>query len=123
MFKNPLSASPKTLLQLEGLFVCIASLILYNSFGSSWWLFIGLLLIPDITMLGYLANEKVGANIYNIGHHYGLPVILGLIGLVFTNPLCISLSLIYFAHIGMDRGLGYGFKLPTGFKHTHLNYS
>jgi len=123
MFQNSPLNNPKTLLQLEGFFVLIASLVLYNNFGASWWLFAGLLLIPDITMVGYLINEKVGASLYNIGHHYGLPVILGLIGLVLSHQLCISLSLIYFAHIGMDRGLGYGLKLPTGFKHTHLNHA
>jgi len=114
---------PKNLLQLEGLLVLIASLVLYNSFGGSWWLFAGLLLIPDVTMIGYLINEKVGASVYNIGHHYGLPVVLGLIGLLLSNPFCLSLSLIYFAHIGMDRAVGYGLKLPTGFKHTHLNHA
>ena len=120
---NNLFNRPKTLLQLEGLFVFIASLVLYNNFGGSWWLFVGFLLIPDLTMVGYVINEKIGASIYNIGHHYALPIILGIVGLTLSNPLFISLSLIYFTHIGMDRGLGYGLKLPTGFKHTHLNHA
>jgi hypothetical protein len=34
--------------------------------------------------------------------------------------LCIQISLIWFAHIGFDRALGYGLKYGLGFRVTHL---
>ena len=32
----------------------------------------------------------------------------------------IKLGLIWLAHIGMDRAIGYGLKYPTNHKDTHL---
>jgi len=32
----------------------------------------------------------------------------------------VAISLIWIAHIGIDRVLGYGLKYPTAFKDTHL---
>jgi hypothetical protein len=32
----------------------------------------------------------------------------------------VQLGLIWFAHIGVVRAIGYGLKYPTGFKDTHL---
>jgi hypothetical protein len=32
----------------------------------------------------------------------------------------LALALILFAHIGIDRWLGFGLKYPSGFKDTHL---
>ena len=79
-----------------------------------------LLLAPDLSMLGYLAGPQVGAAIYNTFHTYAMPAVVGALGMIFANPLMVAVALIWFAHIGMDRTLGYGLKYPSSFNDTHL---
>jgi hypothetical protein len=98
-----------------------ASLILYAYTGGNWLLFAVLILAPDLSALGYLAGTVVGSYVYNAFHTYLLPAILALYGLLGSNPLALQLALIWFAHIGGDRLLGFGLKYPTAFKDTHLN--
>jgi hypothetical protein len=112
--------SPKTLLHLEGGVVLTAAGIAYHQLGASWWEFAALFLAPDLFMLGYLANLKLGAALYNLGHTYVVPFILGLIGYAAHAPGVYAVSVIWIAHIGFDRLVGYGFKYPTHFKDTHL---
>jgi len=83
-------------------------------------MFLLLLLAPDLSMLGYLANPRLGSTIYNLAHTYVLPLALAGIGLEANFHVCVLLSLIWSAHIGVDRLLGYGLKYPTVFKDTHL---
>jgi hypothetical protein len=112
---------PKILLRLEGGTLLAVSLILYGYTGGSWLLFALLILAPDLSALGYLAGNRVGAYIYNLFHIYLLPAILGLYGLLGANTLALQIALIWFAHIGGDRLLGFGLKYPTAFKDTHLD--
>lgn len=93
---------------------------LFAQNGGDWLLFALLLLAPDLSALGYLAGTKVGASTYNLFHTYLLPGSLALFGVFAGSSLAISLALIWFAHIGMDRLVGYGLKYPTAFKETHL---
>ena len=79
-----------------------------------------LLLAPDVAMGGYLAGPSIGAAAYNAFHSYPLPAALGLAGFLAGEQLAVSVALVWFAHIGMDRLMGYGLKYPTGFKNTHL---
>ena len=111
---------PSTLLRVEGVALLALSVMLYRVNGGSWLLFGVLLLAPDLSMLGYLAGPKVGAAIYNAFHAYALPAVVGALGMIFASPLAMAVALIWFAHIGMDRTLGYGLKYPTSFKDTHL---
>jgi hypothetical protein len=111
---------PATLLRTEGLTLLALSVLLYWVNGGSWLLFGVLLLAPDLSMLGYLAGPKVGASIYNAFHAYTMPAVVGAFGMVLASPVAIAVALIWFAHIGMDRTLGYGLKYPTSFKDTHL---
>src|SRR5437764_12636831 len=111
---------PNNLLRLEGGVLFALGLLLYWKIGGNWLAFVLLLLVPDASMAGYLAGDRIGAAGYNIIHLYLLPSILASAGIVSDNKLILSLALIWFAHINMDRLLGYGLKLPTGFKHTHL---
>ncbi|MEM9680882.1 MAG: DUF4260 domain-containing protein, partial [Bacteroidota bacterium] len=86
----------------------------------SWWVFLVLFLAPDIGMIGYLINNKVGAVLYNLFHHKGLAIVLYLAGVYLSNDmLCLS-GTILFAHSAFDRMLGYGLKMEKGFKFTHL---
>jgi hypothetical protein len=108
-------------LRLEGLALAIACIALYSNFGQSWWLFAALILVPDLSMLGYLAGPRVGAGVYNLAHNWVVAVAWFFAAWYLdTGNLSLSLPLILGAHIGIDRALGYGLKLPTGFHDTHL---
>jgi hypothetical protein len=111
---------PSRLLRLEGLAVLAAALILYFEGGHGWLLLVVLALAPDLSMLGYLGGPALGAATYDIAHTYALPIALGVVGVLAGSELAIQLALIWLAHVGLDRLLGYGLKYPTGFKDTHL---
>ena len=111
---------PRRLLHLEGLAVLAASLALYVDAGYGWLALIILFLAPDLSALGYLGGPRLGSVTYDVVHTYALPVALGAIGVLGGYDTAIQLALIWLAHIGMDRMLGYGLKYPTGFKDTHL---
>jgi hypothetical protein len=111
---------PAVLLRTEGVALLALSVLLYRVNGESWLLFGALLFAPDLSMLGYLAGPKVGAAIYNAFHTYGIPAVVGALGMIFASPVVVAVALIWFAHIGMDRTVGYGLKYPTSFKDTHL---
>ena len=96
------------------------SVLLYWLNGGSWVLFGLLLLAPDLSMLGYLVGRRAGAGVYNVFHVYALPAALGAYGLVGGSSVAVSVALIWLAHIGADRMLGYGLKYASGFKDTHL---
>ena len=111
---------PGILLRLEGLLVLAGSVALYSQHGRGW-LFFGLLfLAPDVAFLAYLAGPRVGAAVYNLLHTYAGPVLLGLIAMATGSQTLLSIELIWLAHIGFDRFLGYGLKTEGGFKDTHL---
>ncbi len=111
---------PAALLRVEGVALLVLSVLLYRVNGGGWLMFGVLLLAPDLSMLGYLAGPQVGAAIYNTFHTYAMPAVVGALGMIFASPLTVAVALIWFAHIGMDRTVGYGLKYPTSFKDTHL---
>ena len=88
----------------------------------SGWLFLLLLLAPDLGMLGYLANSRIGAVIYNIAHLETIPLMLLFISFLSGWAGIIPFALIWLAHIGMDRAVGYGLKYPALFQDTHLSH-
>jgi len=103
--------------------VALALLILvYRATGGSWWLFVALFFVPDFTMLGYLANRRIGATIYNLGHTYVSPAVLALASVVLGTPALWAIGVIWGAHIGFDRLMGYGLKYPQAFQATHLGW-
>lgn len=111
----------KFLLHIEGFAALLLSVYFYGINDFSWGLFFLLLLVPDISMLGYLFNIKVGAVLYNVFHTYSLSICIIIVGLFLSNQMILAIGLIWSAHIGMDRTIGYGLKYPTDFKDTHLN--
>ncbi|MBY0098209.1 DUF4260 domain-containing protein [Mesobacillus maritimus] len=111
----------KIMLHIEGLAVFVLSVYLYSENEYSWGMFLLLLLAPDISMIGYLINSKVGAKCYNLFHTYSLSITIVIVGLLLSNQLVLAVGLIWSAHIGMDRAIGYGLKYTTNFKDTHLN--
>jgi len=113
-------APVRTLLRLEGLAAAAFAAALYARTGASWWLFAGLWLVPDLSMLGYLVNPSIGARIYNAIHSYVTPATLAVCALLLKRPSVMPFALIWVNHIGVDRLLGYGLKYPAGFGWTHL---
>ncbi len=107
-------------LRLEGLVVLVGAVVGYARLGGDWWLFAGLFLASDLSMLGYLVNRSVGATCYNCGHSTLGPGLLAGAGFAADAPLLYILALIWLAHIGFDRVLGYGLKYSSGFGVTHL---
>lgn len=119
--RQPLALHPlRYVLQWEGAGVAVACGVIYGQNGGSWLLFAALLLVPDIVMLGYLAGPRMGAAVYNLGHSYSGPLTLAAIGAATDTQITLLIALIWGAHIGMDRALGYGLKYASGFKDTHL---
>jgi hypothetical protein len=48
------------------------------------------------------------------------PVSLMTSSFALASPLWLSIAMIWMAHIGIDRALGYGLKYSEGFGFTHL---
>lgn len=123
MSSHPIGMPPapvSTLLRIEGLVALAAAVTAYWFLGGNWWLFALLLLAPDLSFFGYAAGAKPGARIYNLAHTYTLPAILGAIGWFGGVNWLVPPALIWVAHIGMDRAVGYGFKYPGHDGWTHL---
>jgi len=110
----------KNTLKLEELAMFLLSIWLFNQLHFPWWWFLLLILIPDIGMLGYAINNKVGAVSYNIFHHKGIAILIYLSGIYFHHETIQLAGIILFGHSSMDRIFGYGLKYFDGFKFTHL---
>lgn len=111
---------PRLLLHAEGAAVAIAAVALYLYDDHPWWLLLALALAPDLSMLGYLAGPRIGAFSYDTVHAYIGPVAVTTVGVVSEAETATAVGLVWLAHIGVDRALGYGLKYPTSFKDTHL---
>ncbi len=114
------SGGLRTLLRLEGLTLFAGMTLLYAIWGGEWWIYAVLFLVPDLSFLGYLAGPRAGAIVYNAAHSYMAPMVLMTAGLGLASPLTLSIAMIWLAHIGIDRALGYGLKYSVGFGFTHL---
>lgn len=117
---QPRMSMPGWLLRLEGLAMFVGILALYSRVSGDWLAFVLLLFVPDVAMVGYLFNSRVGAIIYNAAHFYALPLALGIMALFGGWTTGVGLALIWLAHISLDRALSYGLKYGTAFKDTHL---
>ncbi|WP_449252755.1 DUF4260 domain-containing protein [Brevundimonas naejangsanensis] len=106
--------------RLEGLALLAIAAFSYARFGQGWGLFAVLFLAPDLSFAGYLAGPRFGALTYNLAHSLIGPLLLAGAGLVADQSLAVALALIWLAHIGFDRALGYGLKSPLDFGVTHL---
>ncbi len=108
------------ILRLEGLTLFAGMVVLYAVRGGSWGLFALLFLAPDLSFAGYLAGARTGAVVYNAVHCTMAPVALAALGFGLSSSLTLSIAMIWLAHIGIDRALGYGLKYSSGFGFTHL---
>jgi hypothetical protein len=111
----------KYLLKIEYLALLIATLVAYHLTNGNWLVFALCFFLPDVGMIGYLYNTRIGSITYNIFHHLSIPVALELTGMLLDQPALTTAALIMFSHICFDRMLGYGLKYPDRFQHTHLH--
>ncbi|HKV60717.1 MAG TPA: DUF4260 domain-containing protein [Candidatus Acidoferrum sp.] len=116
---NPFN--PRPLLHLEGAAVFLLSLFAFQWSHVTWLLFLVLFLVPDLSMLAYLAGPRGGAVFYNALHTYLGPVILAAVSFAAQNLIVFAISITWTSHIALDRMLGFGLKYPTRFQDTHLS--
>jgi hypothetical protein len=112
---------PLRILRSEGVVLLAVALATYFTvLDQPFWLVPALLFLPDLFMVGYAKSARIGAALYNAAHSYPGPALVGAIAVTASNQLWQAVALVWFAHIGMDRALGYGLKYDTDFKDTHL---
>ena len=116
------TGTPRVLLRIEGVCIFAISIALYARLSETWWLFAILFLAPDLSFLAYLAGARIGAIAYNAVHILAGPIVLALAGLFVPYETAIAVALIWLAHCGIDRALGYGLKYPGQFKDTHFQH-
>jgi hypothetical protein len=112
----------RLLLRLEGLCLLVVGVLAYARFGDGWGVFALFFLAPDVSFLGYLAGPRVGAASYNIAHSLIGALAALAAGVLLSVPLAVTVGLVWMAHIGFDRALGYGLKYSSGFGFTHLGF-
>ena len=112
------------MLRFEGLMLFTAALFLYAQTGASWAFFFALFLAPDLSFIAYVFGPRLGALAYNAMHTTVGPIALTLASQLHpaTAIPLLPIALIWFAHVGFDRALGYGLKYASGFSDTHLGF-
>lgn len=110
----------KWILRFEGLTVLMAAMLFYSKQGGGWDTFAMFFFMPDISFMGYLAGPRTGAITYNAAHSYIGAVASLMAGFLLPSPTFLHVGIIWCAHIGFDRALGYGLKYSSGFGFTHL---
>ena len=110
----------KILLKLEEGAIFLFCIFLFSKLNFAWWWFLALLFLPDIGMLGYIINPKVGAFTYNLLHYRFVATLIAFYALTYVNENWKLAAIILFAHISFDRAFGYGLKYNDSFSNTHL---
>lgn len=110
----------RVLLRVEATLLFVLSLWAYHRHGAGWGVFALCFLLPDLAFLGYLAGPRIGALAYNTTHALVGPLLLLALGIAGDARPLLAAGLIWIAHVGFDRMLGYGLKYPAGFRETHL---
>ena len=114
------SGKPRRYLQIDGLVLFAATIVLFAATHEHWWIFPMLLFVPDVFILGYLKSPRFGALLYNVGHSYLAPSVTIVVGWRASSLLTVASGIIWLGHVGLDRFLGYGLKYDENFKSTHL---
>ncbi|MFS4439214.1 DUF4260 family protein [Paracoccaceae bacterium GXU_MW_L88] len=106
----------------EGALVLLAAMLVIFHLDPDLpiWAMALIFFAPDLSFAGYLAGPKIGAITYNTVHLYAGGALLTALALRIGSSTTLTLGLLWLGHAGFDRMLGYGLKLPSGFKHTHL---
>ena len=109
------------LLKLEAFGVVAASLACFAYLGVSWWWFAALILVPDLSAIGYAGGSTLGSWCYDLAHTYVAPALLGVLGYLIHEPVTMAIAAVWFSHISVDRLIGYGLKFAGNPKDTHLS--
>lgn len=112
----------KNILRIEELAMLGLAIYLNSFLPFEGWVFWAWFLTPDIGMLGYLVNTKVGAITYNLLHHKGVAMVCYLAGYFLIIHELTLAGVVLFGHSSFDRVVGYGLKYSDNFKHTHLGW-
>jgi hypothetical protein len=113
--------SMRILLKLENVFLVLLGLYVYfGVYQFSLMVLLVTVLLPDVSMIGYLVNTKIGAVIYNLVHNLMTVVFILFVGIALNLNILILTALILFIHIFVDRIFGFGLKYSDNFQHTHL---
>ena len=110
----------KTVLKVEEIAEFFFGIFLFALLSYPWWWFLGLLFVPDVSMVGYLLNTKIGAWLYNFIHHKALAIFLIIAGYALAVNEASLAGAILLSHSALDRVLGFGLKYEDSFKNTHL---
>ena len=109
-----------------GAVAVIALAAVVTLYPEWWWVVLAAFLAFDLSMLGYVRSPAAGATTYNAVHNYALPALTGTAALALepvspaTSAAAGVLACAWAFHVGVDRALGYGLKLPDSFTNTHL---
>jgi hypothetical protein len=109
-----------------GAVALIALVAVVTLYPEWWWMVLAAFLAFDLSMVGYVRSPAVGATTYNVVHNYAFPALAGMAALALepvspaTSTAAGVLACAWAFHVGVDRALGYGLKLPDSFTHTHL---
>jgi len=109
------------LLGAEGAALLLAATVAYFRLDYVWWLFLLLLFAPDLSFAGFLAGPRAGSIAYNAAHTMIGPILLLLGAWWAAWPTGIALALIWLAHLGLDRAVGYGLRYPRAPQSSHLD--
>jgi len=120
--KTNMTKDMNFLLKLEELGQLLLSILLFQQLDYVWWIYPACILLPDVSMLGYLFNTKIGAWAYNLFHHKLLGIAVIGLGYWLNHDLMTLSGIILFGHSAMDRVMGYGLKYTDSFQHTHLGW-
>jgi len=110
----------KNLLKLEELLLFGLALFLFSGLDYGWGWYALLFFAPDLSMIGYVMNPRLGAWTYNLIHHKGISVALYVFGYLLSVPWLMFAGTILLGHSSLDRVLGYGLKHEDAFQNTHL---
>ena len=113
----------KTMIKIEEAAITAVSVYFLSGYnlGLSFWIWVPLFFSPDISMLGYLFNARIGAYTYNLVHHRATGLTIIALGLMIATNILVTIGILLFAHSSFDRMLGFGLKYNDDFKHTHLS--
>ena len=95
----------KTILKLEeiGMTAIGIYLLTIHNLHIAIWIWFFIFFSPDVSMLGYLVNSKVGAITYNIFHYKGIAIVFICIGFLMEVEVILSVGILLFAHASFDR--------------------
>ena len=108
------------ILRAEQVAIAVAGIVVWIANDGPPLLLIPAWLLVDLSMVGYLGGPRLGSITYNAAHNLVLALALLGLGWWTDTGWLVLAGGAFLTHIGLDRALGYGLKLPTDFRDTHL---